>query len=78
MRLNQRRQKHHPFLTILDKGKQYQKKSVDLNNGVETANNFEEDDNTLNKYRGRSFKQRKSQSINKNIAINLSFMNIGK
>ena len=43
MRLNPRKSKNHPFLTILEKKEKNQKKSIDEKSAIETFNNYEHD-----------------------------------
>jgi hypothetical protein len=78
MRLNQRKHRGHPFLTLLER--KPIKKSSEAKYHMETAHNIEPEpsEHALTKYRGRSVKQARNYSINKNMAINHSFIDLGK
>lgn len=80
MRLSQRRQKHFPVKTLRERLETANRKSHEAKDMFETVNegNIKQaDDPSLSKFRGKSLKAAK-YSINHNIGINHSFMDLGK
>ena len=82
--VNQRKHRNHPFLTLLEKkekGEKAHRKSTENKAAIETHQYLEHDaidGQSLTKNRGKTAKYPRQYSINRNNAINHSFMDLGR